>query len=97
VIRTVLAIDTATAAVITGVVRRRGDGQIDTLAECITEGAHAHAEQLTPNVLAAVGDAGLTLEQVDAIFNAADVTEQEPFTAMARMGLQLVQEPSDGQ
>jgi tRNA threonylcarbamoyl adenosine modification protein YeaZ len=67
VIRTVLAIDTATAAVITGVVRRRGDGQIDTLAECITDGAHAHAEQLTPNVLAAVRDAGLTLEQVDAV------------------------------
>jgi tRNA A37 threonylcarbamoyladenosine modification protein TsaB len=67
VIRTVLAIDTATAAVITGVMRRRDDGQIDTLAECITDGAHAHAEQLTPNVLAAVRDAGLTLEQVDTV------------------------------
>ena len=45
-------------------------------------------------VTAACNAAGLevTLEQVDAIFNAADVTEQEPFTAMARLGLQIVQE-----
>jgi hypothetical protein len=34
----------------------------------------------------------VTLEQVEAVFAVADVTEQEPFTAMARMGLNLVSE-----
>ncbi len=66
-IRTVLAIDTATAAVIVGVLRRRDDGQTDTLAERITAGAHAHAELLTPNILAAVDEAGLILDAVDAV------------------------------
>ena len=66
-IRTILAIDTATAAVIAGVLRRGDDGRIETLAEQITLGAHAHAELLTPNVLAAVKEAGVTLDQVDAV------------------------------
>jgi hypothetical protein len=46
-------------------------------------------------VTAACNAAGLevTLEQVDAVYAGADVTDQEPFTAMARMGLQIVQEP----
>jgi len=35
----------------------------------------------------------VTLEQVEAIFAVADVTEQEPFVAMGRMGLVLVSEP----
>lgn len=36
------------------------------------------------------GGLEVTLEQVEAIFAAADVTEQEPFTAMGRMGLVMV-------
>ena len=37
---------------------------------------------------------GLTVTQaeVDAVYAAADVTEQEPFTAFARLGLKMVQE-----
>lgn len=35
----------------------------------------------------------VTLEQVDAIFAVADVTEQEPFVAMGRLGVMIVQEP----
>jgi hypothetical protein len=35
----------------------------------------------------------VTLEQVEAIFAVADVTEQEPFTAMSRLGVMIVQEP----
>lgn len=35
----------------------------------------------------------VTLEQVEAVFAVADVTEQEPFVAMGRMGLVLVSEP----
>jgi hypothetical protein len=35
----------------------------------------------------------VTLEQVEAIFAVADVTEQEPFVAMSRLGVMIVQEP----
>lgn len=65
--RTVLVIDTSTAAVIVGVVRRHEDGRIALVAQRITTDAHAHAELLTPNVLGAVADAGLTLRDVDAV------------------------------
>ena len=43
-------------------------------------------------VTAACNAAGLevTLEEVEAIFAVADVTEQEPFVAMGRLGLVLV-------
>lgn len=49
-------------------------------------------------VTAACNAAGLevTLEQVEAIFAVADVTEQEPFTAMGRLGLSIIQEAADG-
>jgi tRNA threonylcarbamoyl adenosine modification protein YeaZ len=65
--RLVLAIDTATAAVIAGVLRRDAEGNIETLAQRITVDAHAHAEMLTPNVLAAVADAGLTMDALGAV------------------------------
>ncbi|MEI6252842.1 MAG: tRNA (adenosine(37)-N6)-threonylcarbamoyltransferase complex dimerization subunit type 1 TsaB [Mycobacteriaceae bacterium] len=65
--RTVLAIDTATPAVIVGVLRRHDDGRIDTLAQRIAVDAHAHAELLTPNVVGAVADTGMTLEAMDAV------------------------------
>ena len=41
--RTVLAIDTATAAVIAGVLRRDQSGQVEVLAQRIAVDAHAHA------------------------------------------------------
>lgn len=65
--RTVLAIDTATPAVIAGVVRRHDDGRIETLAERVVVDAHAHAELLTPNVVAAVADSGLSFGDIDAV------------------------------
>ena len=34
----------------------------------------------------------VTQAQIDAVYAASDVTQQEPFTAMARLGLQMVQE-----
>ena len=61
----VLAIDTATPAVTAGIVRR-GTG-LELLAERITVDARAHAERLTPNVLAALGDAGLVMADLDAV------------------------------
>ncbi|WP_445168986.1 tRNA (adenosine(37)-N6)-threonylcarbamoyltransferase complex dimerization subunit type 1 TsaB [Mycolicibacterium sp. Dal123E01] len=69
-IRTVLVIDTATPAVTAAVVvRDRGidDGAIDVVGERITLDARAHAETLTPNVVAAVADAGLMMADLDAV------------------------------
>ena len=62
----VLAIDTATPAVTAGVVRR-DDANVEVLAERVTVDARAHAEQLTPNVVAALADAGLTVDDLDAV------------------------------
>jgi tRNA threonylcarbamoyl adenosine modification protein YeaZ len=64
--RTVLALDTATPAVTAGVVRR-DDAGIRELARHVTVDARGHAETLTPNILAALGDAELTMSDVDAV------------------------------
>jgi tRNA threonylcarbamoyl adenosine modification protein YeaZ len=60
----VLALDTATPAVTAGVVRRH---DLTILAERVTVDARAHAERLTPNVLAALADAALTMADLDAV------------------------------
>ena len=65
--RLLLAIDTATPAVTAGVLRREDSGDIAVLAERITVDAHAHAELVTPNVVAAVADAGLMMDDIDAV------------------------------
>ncbi|WP_420714557.1 tRNA (adenosine(37)-N6)-threonylcarbamoyltransferase complex dimerization subunit type 1 TsaB [Mycobacterium sp. Aquia_213] len=62
----ILALDTATPAVTAGVVRRDG-AECTVLAQQVTVGARAHAERLTPNVLAALADAGLTMADLDAV------------------------------
>ena len=61
----VLAIDTATPAVTAGVVRR--DGTVEVLAEKVRVDPRAHAEQLMPNVVAALADAGLVAGDLDAV------------------------------
>lgn len=60
----ILAIDTATPAVTAGVVNLDG---AEVLAERVTVDARAHAEQLTPNVLAALADARLTVNDLTAV------------------------------
>ena len=60
----VLALDTATPAVTAGVVLLE-DGAV--LAEHVTVDARAHAERLTPNALAALADAGLTMADLGAV------------------------------
>lgn len=62
----VLAIDTATPAVTAGIVQMT-DTTITTLAERITVDARAHAECLTPNVLAALADSGKSVGDLDAV------------------------------
>lgn len=60
----VLALDTSTPAVTAGIVRRE---DVSVLAERVTFDARAHAERLTPNVLAALADAGLAMSDLDAV------------------------------
>jgi len=60
----ILAIDTATPAVTAGIVKLDG---VEVLAERVTVDARAHAEQLTPNVLGALADAGLTVDGLGAV------------------------------
>jgi len=65
--RVVLAIDTATPAVIAAVLRCDSSGDIAVLAQRITVDAHAHAELLTPNIVVAVADAGIAMDDIDAV------------------------------
>jgi tRNA threonylcarbamoyl adenosine modification protein YeaZ/ribosomal-protein-alanine acetyltransferase len=60
----VLVLDTATPAVTAGIVRLPDHV---VLAERVTLDARAHAERLTPNVLAALADAALTMADLDAV------------------------------
>ena len=59
----VLTIDTSTPAVVAGVLR--ADGTV--LAERVALDAHAHAELLTPNVVAALDEAGLAMAELRAV------------------------------
>lgn len=60
----VLALDTSTPAVTAGLVRR---DDLCVLAERVTVDARAHAERLTPNVVAALADSGLTMADLAAV------------------------------
>lgn len=62
----VLAIDTATPAVTAAVVRRDDTG-IAVAGQRVRVDAHAHAELLTPNVLASVAEADLRMADLDAV------------------------------
>jgi tRNA threonylcarbamoyl adenosine modification protein YeaZ len=62
----ILALDTATPAVTAGVVRREG-AACTVLSTQVTVDARAHAERLTPNALAALADAAVTMTDLDAV------------------------------
>lgn len=44
-----------------------------------------------PKIIVRLAKGAVSLAQVEALLAATDVTEQNPFTALARMGLQLIQ------
>ena len=60
----ILAIDTATPAVTAAIVSLDG---VEVLAGRVTIDARAHAEQLTPNVLGALADAGHSVNDLGAV------------------------------
>ena len=61
----VLALDTATPAVTAGIVEV--GAAIATLAERTIVDARAHAERLTPNVVAALAESGKAMADLDAV------------------------------
>lgn len=63
----ILTIDTATPAVTAGLVVLDEAGRQTVLAERVTLDPRAHAERLTPNVLAALADAGLAMADLAAV------------------------------
>ena len=66
----ILAIDTATPAVTAGIVtvgETTAGETIATLAERTIVDARAHAEQLTPNVVAALADSGRSMSDLGAV------------------------------
>lgn len=63
--RIVLTLDTATPAVTAAIVKI--GAAVEVLAERRTVDPRAHAERLTPNVLSALSDAGLTMADLDAV------------------------------
>ena len=64
-IRNILVLDTATPAVTAAVVMR--DNGFTVAGQRITLDARAHAETLTPNAVAAVAEAGMTMADLDAV------------------------------
>ncbi|WP_189058447.1 tRNA (adenosine(37)-N6)-threonylcarbamoyltransferase complex dimerization subunit type 1 TsaB [Longimycelium tulufanense] len=79
----VLAIDTATPAVTTGLVHLDTDGAPGTLAQQITVDPRAHGELLTPHIKATLAEADTELGQLDAIVVGAG---PGPFTGL-RVGM----------
>ena len=67
--RLVLALDTATPAVTAGVVElgKNYRDVIDVLAENVTVDPRAHAERLTPNIVGALSEAGVTVDRLAAV------------------------------
>lgn len=66
----VLAVDTSTPVVTSGLVRHGGEGDpahITTVAVRLTDNPRAHAEILTPQILECLDEAGCTPTDLDAI------------------------------
>jgi hypothetical protein len=57
--------------------------------------AHYPGDAATVYAYATQAGVSCTLEDVEGVFSRADVSEQEPFVAMGRMGVQIVNPPAD--
>lgn len=82
----VLALDTATDAVVVGLVIVPEAGGPSVLAERALPGARRHGEQLMPAVLELCADAGRRLSEVDAVDAVVCGAGPGPFTGL-RVGL----------
>jgi hypothetical protein len=57
--------------------------------------AHYPGDAATVHAYATQAGISCTLEDVEGVFSRADCSEQEPFVAMGRMGVQIVNPPAD--
>lgn len=79
----VLALDTASSAVIAGLLRLPAVGSPEVLAERVTVTARAHGELLTPSVCEVLACAGVSMQELDAVVCGAG---PGPFTGL-RVGM----------
>jgi tRNA threonylcarbamoyl adenosine modification protein YeaZ len=79
----VLAVDTASSAVIAGLLRLPVTGSPEVLAERLTGNARAHGELLMPSVCEVLADAGVSMRELDAVVCGAG---PGPFTGL-RVGM----------
>jgi tRNA threonylcarbamoyl adenosine modification protein YeaZ len=77
----VLALDTSSAAIVTGI--GSVDSDIQILAQRCTVNARAHGELLAPSISACLADAGVTVDELDAVVAGVG---PGPFTGL-RVGL----------
>lgn len=79
----VLAVDTSTPAVTAGLVRLAADGAVTTVAVRRTVDSRAHAEVLTPQIMACLEEIGAVAADLDAVVVGAG---PGPFTGL-RVGM----------
>jgi tRNA threonylcarbamoyl adenosine modification protein YeaZ len=79
----VLALDTATSAVTAGLLRLPAAGSPEVLAERVSVNARAHGELLMPSVCEVLGNAGVSMQDLDAVVCGAG---PGPFTGL-RVGM----------
>lgn len=75
--------DTASVAVIAGLLRLSAAGSSEVLAERVTVNARAHGELLMPSVCEVLADAGVSMQELDAVVCGAG---PGPFTGL-RVGM----------
>ena len=88
----VLAVDTATSAVVAGLVRLPVAGAPEVLADRVTVNARAHGELLMPSVSEVMASAGISLRDLDAVVCGAG---PGPFTGL-RVGMVSAAALGDG-
>jgi tRNA threonylcarbamoyl adenosine modification protein YeaZ len=88
----VLALDTATSAVIAGLLRLPAAGCLEVLAERVTGNARAHGELLMPSVCEVMTSAGASLGDLEAVVCGAG---PGPFTGL-RVGMVTAAALGDG-
>ncbi|HKS52204.1 MAG TPA: tRNA (adenosine(37)-N6)-threonylcarbamoyltransferase complex dimerization subunit type 1 TsaB, partial [Pseudonocardiaceae bacterium] len=88
----VLAVDTATSAVIAGLAQLSVAGEPDLLAERVTVTARAHGELLMPSVGEVMASAGVGMRDLDAVVCGAG---PGPFTGL-RIGMVTAAALGDG-
>ena len=68
---------------------------LDAMVDDVWTRTYAGLPETIVQLYNATDNQPITLEQVAAVFATADVSEEDPHQAMARLGLVMVQEPTE--